>query len=355
MRQLSPSFWELSPPAGPGLPVALLFPFAGGSAHSIREWGDRFAGYRTIAVQYPGRGSRTEEPFAASVEESAAALVDEYTDLFTEAPGLLLGHSMGSLVALQTALAFEKLGTPVGALVVSAAGPPGTRPGGDGPLSEGRHGRPLHLLDDDELAASLVAAGGLPAETLHEPELLALALPVVRHDFRLGWNYVSSAEGWTVSCPLIAVGGVDDQTVPDHVLRAWEPLTTGPFTTRTWPGGHFYYRSDLPGFDDLVRPEQLPVTRGPVGPSGSPPAAVQQAENEVLAAVIDVWAELLPLAAVDGQTRFFEAGGTSIAAMRGCAKLSAKLGVRVPVKILLDQGRLEDFAAQVCQIRRAAR
>ncbi|MDG5807984.1 alpha/beta fold hydrolase [Streptomyces ossamyceticus] len=355
MRPLSPSFWELTPNAAPQLPAALVFPFSGGSAHSVREWGDRLGGYRTIAVQYPGRGTRTDEPFAASVEELAAALADEYTDLFTEPPALLLGHSMGSLVALETALVFEKLGTPAGALVVSAAGPPGTRSGGDGPLSESRHGGPLHLLDDEQLAASLVAAGGLPAETLHEPELLALALPVVRHDFRLGWNYPYPAAGRTVSCPLVAVGGADDQAVPDDALRAWESLTTGPFTTRTWPGGHFYYRSDLPGFEDLVRREQFPAAGAAAGPSGSPPAPVRGAADEVLQAVIDVWGQLLPGATVDGQTRFFEAGGTSIAAMRGCAKLSSKLGVRVPVKILLNHGRLEDFAAQVSEIQRAAR
>ncbi|WP_055524416.1 alpha/beta fold hydrolase [Streptomyces graminilatus] len=359
MRPLSPSFWELTGAPGPELPVALVFPFAGGSAHSVREWGERLPGFRTIAVQYPGHGGRTGEPFAESVEELAATLVKEYLAEFTEPPRLLLGHSMGSLVALEAALVLEQHGTPADVLVVSAAGPPGTRAGGDGPLSENSHGSPLHLLDDEVLAASLVAAGGLPAETLNEPELLALALPVVRHDFRLGWDYASPSAGRTVSCPLVAVGGAADAAVPAEVLRAWAPLTTGTFTTRTWPGGHFYYREELPGLDALVRPARLRPAQSPAGDALSAPGAesapVEPMESEVLRAVIEVWGELLPATEVNGQTRFFEAGGTSIAAMRGCAKLSSRLGVRVPVKILLNHGRLDEFAVQVSEIRRAAR
>ncbi|KPI17911.1 Thioesterase [Actinobacteria bacterium OV450] len=356
MRPLSPSFWELTPDAAPELPVALVFPFAGGSAHSVREWGERLAGHRAIAVQYPGRGTRLGEPFAASVEELAAALVDEYATFSAEAPSLLLGHSMGSLVALETALVFQDRGTPVGTLVVSAASPPGTRAGGDGPLSESRHGKALHLLGDDELAASLVAAGGLPAETLDEPELLAMALPVVRHDFRLGWTYRHPVPGRVVSCPLFALGGIDDQAVPAEVLRGWASLTTGTFTTRTWPGGHFYYRRELVDINALVRPgTAAPADGADAPPQTAPAAALPDAEDEVLQAVVDVWGELLPGAALDGQTRFFEAGGTSIAAMRGCAKLSSRLGVRVPVKVLLNHGRLDEFATQVSELRRAAR
>jgi surfactin synthase thioesterase subunit len=356
VKALSLSFWELTPDPAPHLPVALVFPFAGGNAHSVREWAMRLPGYRTIAVQYPGRGTRTSEPFAESIEKLGAALADEYLDLLGEPPALLLGHSLGSLVALETALVLEERGVPAGALVVSAAGPPGTRAGGAGPLSESVHGRPIHMLDDEVLANALVEAGGLPPEILGEPELLALALPVVRHDFQLGWDYPYPV-GRSVSCPVFAIGGTDDLAVPAEALRAWQSLAAGTFSTRSWPGEHFYFRAELPGLVDLVQP----------GPSGAPeaasttpqeqavPTATVAVESEVLEAVLAIWGELLPAADVTAQTRFFEAGGTSIAAMRACSKLGARLGVRVPVKILLGHGRLDEFAVEVSELWRAAR
>lgn len=353
MRTLSRGFRDLAAHPAEDRPVALIFPFAGGNAHSVKEWGDRLPGHRAIGVQYPGHGPRSSEPFAESVDDLCRGLLVEYFELFTAPPALLLGHSMGALAALETALALDRRGTGPGVLVVSSAAPPGTISSGDGPLSDTRHGLPLHELHDDALAAALVAAGGLPAELLEEPELVALTLPAVRHDFRLGAEYAHPADQ-VLSCPLIAIGGQDDPAVPPEVLRAWAPLTTSSFDTRTWPGGHFYFRSDLPGLEDLVRSAPVPAGGEP---SSSPTAGADPAksvEREVLAAVLDVWRELLPATTVTPQTRFFAAGGTSIAAMRGCSKLSAALGVRVPVKILLDHGRLEDFAARVAELRRAA-
>ncbi|WP_392893109.1 alpha/beta fold hydrolase [Streptomyces sp. LN699] len=356
MKALSLSFWELTPDPAPALPVALVFPFAGGNAHSVREWAERLPGYRTIAVQYPGRGARTTEPFAESIEKLGAALADEYLDLLKEPPALLLGHSLGSLVALETALVLEERGMPAGALVVSAASPPGTRASGAGPLSEALHGRPMHLLDDDVLADALVEAGGLPSEILGEPELLALALPVVRHDFQLGWDYPYQP-GRSVLCPLFAIGGTDDLAVPAEALGSWRSLAAGPFSTRTWPGGHFYFRAEVPGLVDLVRPGRsgAPEAASAMPKKQTGPEARETMESGVLEAVLAVWSELLPTASVTTQTRFFESGGTSIAAMRACSKLSARLGVRVPVKILLTQGRLDEFAVEVSELWRAAR
>lgn len=65
------------------------------------------------------------------------------------------------------------------------------------------------------------------------------------------------------------------------------------------------------------------------------------------AEVARVWREVLHLDEVTEQTGFFEAGGTSLAAMRACARLSTALGATVPVGLLLGGSRFEEFAAAV--------
>jgi medium-chain acyl-[acyl-carrier-protein] hydrolase len=43
-----------------------------------------------------------------------------------------------------------------------------------------------------------------------------------------------------LACPLSALGGTRDQAVPVAALEAWRAETTGGFSLRLFPGGHFF-------------------------------------------------------------------------------------------------------------------
>ena len=81
---------------------AFCFPHAGGASHSFAKWEApmRSVGIRINAATYPGRGSRFMEPAAQSmsqiVQDCLAWMVPEM-----DRPFILLGHSLGGLVAFE--------------------------------------------------------------------------------------------------------------------------------------------------------------------------------------------------------------------------------------------------------------
>ncbi|MCS5516151.1 alpha/beta fold hydrolase [Pseudomonas qingdaonensis] len=85
-------------------PVSLLcFHCAGGSAQSFFAWKQAAAGVCELyAVELPGRSRRLREPFAHSVTEVAAAFAEQCQAL-PDKPLVLFGHSLGALLAYETA------------------------------------------------------------------------------------------------------------------------------------------------------------------------------------------------------------------------------------------------------------
>ncbi|QEV16644.1 thioesterase II family protein [Streptomyces alboniger] len=233
-------------PEREGLPVALIFPFAGGGGHSMNEWVVEFApAWRTVVVQYPGRGRRQAEPFARSLRELAYAAVRDLLSLGMSAP-LLIGHSMGALIAHCTATELQRHGASPQLLLASAGHPPHRGvPLSDVPLSVD--------LTDAELIKTLDARGGIHPQVRQERALLDLFLPQLRADLGLVREHLRRGNSAAVSCPLLAMGASGDEVSPPAELPHWSALTTGEFAQRTWKGGHFYFQHGLDGLAEEVR------------------------------------------------------------------------------------------------------
>lgn len=93
--------FALSPSKGP----AIVFIHGAAFDHSVWQWQSRYFahhGFTVLAVDFPAHG-RSPGPARASIEELA-----DWVAAFIEAAGLeraaVAGHSMGSLVALETAI-----------------------------------------------------------------------------------------------------------------------------------------------------------------------------------------------------------------------------------------------------------
>jgi surfactin synthase thioesterase subunit len=252
--------WNLRP-AGPEHDAAatvVFLPHAGGSASAFLEWAAMLPDeLRTLAAQYAGRGPRLGEPHAVRLDELSRPLT-ELLDRF-DAPLVLVGHSLGALVAFETVRALEARGHPVHGLVVSAARAP------DAPtLFRGVDRVP----DDGALVALLRDSGGLPAAVTAHDELLELALDAVRADLCMLERY---AEGVTldvrVRCPLTVLCGRSDPLVPVELLEGWARCTDGGSSTELVDGGHFHHVDDLRAVVASVRDAVgSPVTR-----EGAPP------------------------------------------------------------------------------------
>jgi surfactin synthase thioesterase subunit len=186
-------------------------------------------------VRLPGRESRFDEPRHVDAEACVRALADELDDLLRR-PHVLLGHSMGALLAYSLAQQRISRGLRAPEAVIVASY---RAPDLPGPLHD------LHLLDDHDLAAELARYGGLPAEILSRPEWLELLMPTVRDDLRICQSYRPSDEP-PLPCPLHVFGARRDPLVPPDTLAAWSSYSAQPQPVRLFAGGHFLFREPDP-------------------------------------------------------------------------------------------------------------
>jgi medium-chain acyl-[acyl-carrier-protein] hydrolase len=200
------------------------------------------------AIQPPGRENRLREaPFQSItdiVEGLLPALLPEL-----DRPFALFGHSMGAVVACEVARALEAQGAPLPLqLIVSARRPPHL-PGVETPISG--------LPDAQFLAEVQSRYGGIPAELLAEPEILALLLPGLRADFTALETHKPPPRS-PLPFSITALGGSEDRLTPHHHLHAWGGETLAGFDVRLFSGDHFYLnprRSEvLSAISELLAP-----------------------------------------------------------------------------------------------------
>jgi surfactin synthase thioesterase subunit len=226
-----------------GEPGVHLYCFAhsGGLASEYVRWAAGLPDTQVYGICPPGRGGRVAEPPPAGMSELVAALVDS-TEFV--APFVLFGHSLGALTAFEVARALRERGRRLpDALVVSAYPAPHLE----------RDAPRLHSLPDAELVRAIGGRyGALPPQVADDPELLALLLPAFRTDFAILETY-RHRPGEPLPVPLEVCGGLRDDVTAGQ-LEQWSRHTTGSFGVHRFPGDHFYFREDLPGLLDVLRP-----------------------------------------------------------------------------------------------------
>jgi pyochelin biosynthetic protein PchC len=245
----------LKPMSDPALRL-VCFPHAGGAANFFRPWAGRLPyGVELHAVQYPGRQDRIRDEFAQHIDE----LVDPVAAALESAlprPLALFGHSMGAAVAYEVARRLESRGSgPLAGLVVSGRPAPHRQ----------RHDD-VHIGGDEALIADVRRLGG--AGSFDDPDLLALALPVLRADYHLIETYTPEP-GAVLETPITACIGDTDPEVDPAEAQAWSGCTTGPFGLRTFTGDHFYL---VPKERQLVEEVIRRCDPRPTGPSFWPSA-----------------------------------------------------------------------------------
>jgi len=221
-------------------PAARLvcFPHAGGSAASYAGFATELPTRAELAVvQYPGRGDRFTEPPVEDVREMAAQASAELLAL-EPAPLVLFGHSLGALVAYETALALQRSGVRVEQLVFSASPPPRLAGGGD-----------THLRDDDELWSIVCGFGGVDPEIAADADLRSVLLPILRSDVTANELYVPPPKAPSLGSPVICYHGIGDPLVNESELVGWGEVSTGPFSLRRRAGGHFHVFAEV---DELI-------------------------------------------------------------------------------------------------------
>lgn len=206
----------------------VCLPHAGGSASFYFPLSARFAAEAdVIALQYPGRQDRRLEPCIDDIGVLADRVAEELAAL-PDKPTVFFGHSMGAILAFEAAWRLEQAGLPgPRSLLASGRRAPSTR-----------RRETVHCRDDDGVIAELQRLGGTDVGQIDE-ELLRIALPSIRSDYRAIESYVGT-EGRTVSAPIVALTGDRDPLVTLDEADAWRTHTTSGFRRVVFSGGHFF-------------------------------------------------------------------------------------------------------------------
>lgn len=236
-------------------------PYAGGAARIFRGWSKALPDFvDVVPLELPGRGTRMNEPLCTSM---AAVICDLLPSVlaYRDTAIALFGHSLGALTAFELARGLRRhLNLEPAALFVSGYRAPHLP----------RRATPVHTLSDAQLLERLRTLGGTPKEVLQDRQLMTLMLPILRADFAVVETHTYTPEP-PFTCPLIALGGLQDGEVSPAELAEWRRYTSGPFTLRIFPGNHFYIHTHERLLVEAIKEELeripisglSPATRGP--------------------------------------------------------------------------------------------
>ncbi|ARU88531.1 thioesterase II family protein [Pseudomonas sp. M30-35] len=228
------------------------FPYAGAGHTVFQHWRAQLPTDIELAlIKLPGRGARFGEPQAASLDAMVGMLAQAIENA-EEGPEhfAFFGHSMGALLAFETARILQKRGLSPSALLVSARTAPST---------QGWRER-LSDLPDAAFLEHIRNMNGIPQELCESPEWLELFLPIIRADFALCENY-SYRPGPPLACPINVLAGRDDANVPLPLLDAWAHETRADCQTQLFAGGHFYLFEREAELLDLIQRQLCPPHR----------------------------------------------------------------------------------------------
>jgi len=205
-----------------------LLPYGGGSASSFRSYVDRFPRDtgRVVPVELPGRGKRSHEEHATSIQE-CAALALRQVDTTSEAY-VLHGHCMGALLAFEAIKLLEASGGRLPRFMVVS--------GRNAPRHVNDWLKRVATLDDRGLFGELQELGGVP-----ERLSFAMAQPflaAIRSDQAMFIDY--SPGDTRISVPILALGGLGDKMTNPTALKDWQDYTSSSLSIEWLEGGHYF-------------------------------------------------------------------------------------------------------------------
>jgi surfactin synthase thioesterase subunit len=207
----------------------VCFPHAGGSASYYHPISARFSPVvDVIALQYPGRQDRRQEPCITDI----AVLADEITEqllCLSEKPTVFFGHSMGAILAFEVAWRLEYKGSHAPLRVIAS--------GRSAPAIIRRE--KVHQRDDAGIVAEIRLLNGSDPALLDDEEILRIALPAIRGDYQAIESY-SCVPGRMLNCPITVLTGDSDPRTTIEEAEAWRLHTKGHFRIKVFSGGHFY-------------------------------------------------------------------------------------------------------------------
>ncbi len=220
----------------------VFFPHSGSGPGPYLQWQAHLPDFELVGVEYSGRGSQFSCPLATNMED----LLKNVTDLdFGDRP-IFFGHSLGALVAFETARRLETQCNNGPSQVIVSALP--------APQSDQFQDRYLHEIGESDLFRLLQAfSTEMFAAVQDDPDLKEMLLEVLRSDFEILKTYEFKSAEAPLNCSLNVFRGCDDN-VSLESQKMWERLSRAPSgRVFEFSGGHFYFTDKIGDVCNAIR------------------------------------------------------------------------------------------------------
>jgi len=225
-------------------------PYAGGTAMIYGKWKDLLPpSIDVFPIELAGRGKRIYEPLYENIRE---AVDDTFNIIKTHLKNLhshyaIFGHSMGGLIAYETALKIKENHFPGPShIFFSGRGAPHV------PRKQDR--KIFHTLPGEEFKKEIIELGGTPKEFFDHPELMEILLPILRNDMKIAetYRYPYGDEIKPFDCDITVFIGKGEEVTADHMF-GWRQHTLGVCSVHYFEGEHFFLNDEYMRILAIIR------------------------------------------------------------------------------------------------------
>lgn len=221
------------------------FPNAGSSAMIYMRWKRLLReDIEFIPIEYPGHGSRMNEPFCNNMSELIEDTIKIITpNIDTNSRYAFFGHSMGSAVAYELYYRLTSLGyqEPVHIFFSGREAPTNVE-------KKDSH----YLLSEDDFRKHLLELGGITQEVLDNQELSKVILPIVRSDYLILGLFDYRIKDYKMKCKITILNGNEDEVVKRNEVKDWALITEKSVDFYYFEGGHFYINDYKEQIVDII-------------------------------------------------------------------------------------------------------
>ncbi|MCK6258800.1 hypothetical protein LCY76_19720 [Fictibacillus sp. KIGAM418] len=221
----------------------ITFAYAGGDGHVYYRMKNKFSKYGVdlLPYMYKGRGSRVDEGFYSSLFEvglEASEFIMNNIDI--EEDYMLLGHSMGSIVAFECYQQLVKIGCKLPKKIFFSGQYPPDK------LNTIKY----DLGNDSRLVYQLSKLGAITTELLYIPEFKEIFLPIIKNDLRLIEEYTFRVSQKIIVPTIILTGSQDE--IRGEKVDGWSDHSTQKPTFIEIEGNHFFLFKQGINYDFLL-------------------------------------------------------------------------------------------------------
>lgn len=228
----------------------LCIPYAGGAARAIYgKWVQQLdKKINVFPLELAGHGGRMSEPFYPSLDAAVEDLLEHVEPIITKHPYAIYGHSMGTIIAYELAIAIREAQLPEPCTFFLS--------GRLAPHHKYRNNN-IHQWSDADFLEEIIRIGGTPRQLIESKELVDIFLPILRNDYRIIEKHHFKNLYVKFRADIEFFYSNKDYMVTKPNVMEWKDYTTGSFNFYEFEGGHFFINDAWPDICKIINHKLL--------------------------------------------------------------------------------------------------